>query len=150
MIWSWIVLVTRSWSSCWQTFRSVLRNDDTAYTTNWTIARRKTAATTSTSHGPKGTVRGSAGLALTWIARTTASIRSFATYAVIAGMMPATIVAVARPTVSQWLAAQTSPRTRGTAPAVARTAWRARSIRPRRSVGPSSGGSGMSGSPVSP
>jgi hypothetical protein len=30
MIWSWIVFVTRSWSSCWQTFRSVLRNDDRA------------------------------------------------------------------------------------------------------------------------
>jgi hypothetical protein len=71
-------------------------------------------------------------------------------YAVIAGMTPARIVAVASPIVSQRLAAQTSPTTRGTAPAVARTAWRAAARRPRRSVGPSSGGSGRSGEPLSP
>src|SRR5439155_10819160 len=67
-----------------------------------------------------------------------------------AATMPARIVAIARPVVRIRLAAQTSPMTRGTAPAVARIAWAALASRPRRSVGPSFGGSGMSGDPERP
>ena len=78
MIWSWIVLVTRSWSSCWQTFRRVDKNDETAKTANWAPARRTTVPTASTVRGPKVMVAGRLGSALTAIARTTASISNLA------------------------------------------------------------------------
>ncbi len=78
MISSWIVFVTRSWSSCWQTFRRVDRNDDTAKTTNWAAASRTTVPTASSVSGPTVIVADRLGSALTAIARTTASISSFA------------------------------------------------------------------------
>ena len=71
--------VTRSWSSCWVTFRSVLRNDDSAKIPNWIAARTMTAPVGSNSHGPTGTVVGSVAFAEIAIPWTTASIRSLAT-----------------------------------------------------------------------
>ena len=72
------MLVTRSWRSCWQTFRSVLRNDDTRVhdeldDREQEDGRRRRRPSTART----GRSVGRAGLAATWIARTTASIRSF-------------------------------------------------------------------------
>jgi hypothetical protein len=132
-------------------FRIVDRNWFSAKIRNWTKASPTTMPMGEIVTSPKiGIVRATATDAASpaWIAARTLSMRSFATYAVMAGVMPPMTVAAASASVNGGLDAQTRPMTRGTAASVPVTARRKAARRP-----PSSGscsGSGRSGSPVNP